>query len=716
MKERDNLIRLFRRYGFEYRSSASNGEYLAFTFKSGFFHNAELVSLESERKREIEEEMEPAYRDLEKLGFSTKKTFYKSFEEVEKSLFDGFFNTEEWKGKIKNEYKAYCRKVLSVLPKEAERYSYIKAPFRKNNNLIEGDIVRDICDSLCASGPQLIIIEAPAGFGKTCTSYEIINTLASDDGRRPIPFFTEFSRDRQARVFSHIFIREVDRSFSSVNSNVVIEEVKEGRVAVVLDGFDELLHDKSSNIESSASFDNAEPMLETISELLTKNAKVVLTSRRSAIFDGEMFNEWVRRYDDRFSINRYRIERPEVKDWIPVERLQRLEEVGINVEKLSNPIILSFLRFVGDEYFLELCERPSLIVEQYFTSMLEREMDRQELRMNPDEQTELLSLVAGDMCDNDYTSDSREKIISVIKDKGGNLLSNVRSLYSPKDRPTIDKLATTLSNHAFFDRSSQGDNNIEFVNEFVFGNYISEGVVRSKEDWLANDERFVEPAVFSYVARDGNDRALLWEKLEFMRGFLDPSSRMKFESLLMEQVDDEDYNECEISSVHFGAVPFFMKSCISGSVFNGCVFKGVFFNFKNFHDVTFLSCDFWDCSFSSEAGLSDEVSFYNCRDNNDMVDNLEELSSNDSEDEASGKDDVAIYIFSKIWPVGSQSIERIHFFTKTLFNTDEFSRKDIVRGIKKLKKDGFLEDAKDNNFVAINKSKISEIKAMLGRG
>lgn len=716
MKERDNLIRLFRRYGFEYRSSASNGEYLAFTFKSGFFHNAELVSLESERKREIEEEMEPAYRDLEKLGFSTKKTFYKSFEEVEKSLFDGFFNTEEWKGKIKNEYKAYCRKVLSVLPKEAERYSYIKAPFRKNNNLIEGDIVRDICDSLCASGPQLIIIEAPAGFGKTCTSYEIINTLASGDGRRPIPFFTEFSRDRQARVFSHIFIREVDRSFSSVNSNVVIEEVKEGRVAVVLDGFDELLHDKSSNIESSASFDNAEPMLETISELLTKNAKVVLTSRRSAIFDGEMFNEWVRRYDDRFSINRYRIERPEVKDWIPVERLQRLEEVGINVEKLSNPIILSFLRFVGDEYFLELCERPSLIVEQYFTSMLEREMDRQELRMNPDEQTELLSLVAGDMCDNDYTSDSREKIISVIKDKGGNLLSNVRSLYSPKDRPTIDKLATTLSNHAFFDRSSQGDNNIEFVNEFVFGNYISEGVVRSKEDWLANDERFVEPAVFSYVARDGNDRALLWEKLEFMRGFLDPSSRMKFESLLMEQVDDEDYNECEISSVHFGAVPFFMKSCISGSVFNGCVFKGVFFNFKNFHDVTFLSCDFWDCSFSSEAGLSDEVSFYNCRDNNDMVDNLEELSSNDSEDEASGKDDVAIYIFSKIWPVGSQSIERIHFFTKTLFNTDEFSRKDIVRGIKKLKKDGFLEDAKDNNFVAINKSKISEIKAMLGRG
>ncbi len=45
MEMREKIIALFNQYGFEYRKQASNNDYLAFTFKSGFFHNAELVSL-----------------------------------------------------------------------------------------------------------------------------------------------------------------------------------------------------------------------------------------------------------------------------------------------------------------------------------------------------------------------------------------------------------------------------------------------------------------------------------------------------------------------------------------------------------------------------------------------------------------------------------------------------------------------------------------------
>jgi hypothetical protein len=708
---REKVINLFRRYGFEYKKAASSDNYLAFTFKSGFFHNAELVSMDCDNKEQVEKEMESSVSELNKLGFSTKKAFYQSYEEIEKSLFDGFFNTKEWKEKIRVEYNLHCEKILSILPKEAGNYSYINAPYLKNGVAVDGSIVSDICSAICIDGPELMIIEAPAGFGKTCTSYEIIYSLVNGGIDAPIPFFTEFSRDRQAKVFSHIFIREVDRSFSSVNSKVVIEEVKEGRVVVVLDGFDELLHDKSTSIDHAASFDNAEPMLETISELLTKNAKVVLTSRRSAIFDGEMFNEWVERYDGRFRINRYRIEKPEIKNWVPAERVQCLEEVGIELEKLANPVLLSFLRFVKFDYFLELCDKPSLIVEQYFTAMLEREMERQELIMTPDKQAELLSLVAGHMCENDYTADSRDRIISVIKDRGGKLLNEVRSLYSPKDRPTLDKLATTLSNHAFFDRSNQGDNNIEFVNEFVMGNYICEDIFRSQNEWIASDERFVEPAVFSYIARDKKNRESLWNKLKLMREFLDPSSRMKFESLLTDKVEG-DYDGADISSVHFKSVRFFEAGKIAGSVFNDCVFKNVVFNLKNMSDVTFLSCDFWDCEFGHVKSSGQDISFYNCKDNVGFIDEFNEEEDLSEEGRSEGVD---YYIFSRIWPLGSQSIERIHFYTKTLFNTDEFTRKDIIRGIKKLKQKGFLEDAKDNNFVAVNKSKISEIKSILGR-
>ena len=76
----------------------------------------------------------------------------------------------------------------------------------------------------------------------------------------PIPFFTEFSRDRQARVFNHILMREVDKSFHNLKSDVVIEEIKSGKILIILDGFDELLHDDSAEGDKVSAFEKNEPI------------------------------------------------------------------------------------------------------------------------------------------------------------------------------------------------------------------------------------------------------------------------------------------------------------------------------------------------------------------------------------------------------------------------------------------------------------------------
>lgn len=709
------IINLFERYGFEYRKSSSGNDFLAFTYKSGFFHNAELVSTNLKDKERIEREMESSVKDLEQLGFSTKKSFYESLSEVETNLFEGFFNVEDWKERIKSEYINHTRKVLSVLPKGANNYKYITTPFYKNNKIQENsEIITEICQSVFHDGPQLSIIEAPAGFGKTCTSYEVINSLVKNYTDAPIPFFTEFSRDRQARIFSHIFIREVDRTFSSVKSDVVIEEVKQGRIVVVLDGFDELLHDGNISPSQEDNFENAEPMLETISELLTNNAKVILTSRRSAIFDGEIFNEWALRHSEGFSINRYRIEKPEIKDWLPASRLERLKNIDIDIDKISNPVLLGYLRSLDNTCFLSLCEKPHEIVNQYFTSMLEREMERQELRMNPEKQTLFLKTIASDMCDNNYTSDSRDKLISTIREKAGYLLNEVRSSYAAKDKPTIDKLATTLSNHAFFDRSSQNENHVEFINEFVFGNYIAESIIDSDYDWIASDERFVEPAVLSYSPRTQIERETLWSKLELMKDYIDMSSRMRFESILTDQVKEEKYNNSEITSIYLKDIALFNNSKIKSSVFNDCTFRNISFNFDNYQDITFLSCNFWNCESIEKSATTPDVSFYNCTSNN----SLQEVTNNTEVYESLGSslDEIELYILEKIWPVGSNSIGRLHHFIGQILKNEDYPKRDLMKGIRRLKRSGYLLDANDTNFIEINKAKISEIKNILGRG
>jgi hypothetical protein len=130
--------------------------------------------------------------------------------------------------------------------------------------------------------------------------------------------------------------------------------------------------------------------------------------------------------------------------------------------------------------------------------------------------------------------------------------------------------------------------------------------------------------------------------------------------------------------------------------------------------VTFLNCTFWDCEFKKQEEIESDISFYNCKDNNEFICKAEN-SESEKEDDAIYVSDVTYYILSKIWPIGSPAIERLHYFTANLFKTTEFSRKDIIKEVKLLKRKGFLSDAHDSSFIAINKPKISEIKTILGR-
>ena len=714
MENKKDIIELYEKYGFKFHENSSNSDFLSFTYKTGFFHNAEIISLSINNKEEVTRRMEEKVFDLKKLGYSTKMSFYNSIEEIEQSLFEGFFNIKKWKERILKEYEHYTEKIMTNLPKEKYKYEYINSPFLKNKIKKEQtSIIEEICLDVKKDSPQLIIIEAPAGFGKTSTSYEILKEFIKNE-ELPIPFFTEFSRDRQARVFNHILMREVDKYFHNLKSQVVIDEIKAGKILILLDGFDELLHDDSTEGNKISAFEKNEPMLETISELLINKSKVILTTRKSAIFDGELFTNWINKYEDKFAINRYQIEKPEIKHWLEDSRYKQLNKSFENVNFILNPVLLSFLRFSNEQTFSELVDNPLNIVEKYFSTMLEREMNRQNLPMKIEQQNQLLDIIAQDMCDNNYTSDSKEKIINLIKVKAIDLLNDVRENYAPKDRPTIDKLATTLSNHAFFDRSQQGENNIQFLNEFVFGNYISRNIINSSDEWISSDERFVEPAVLSYVCREKDKKLLLWKKLMFMKEFLSKSSQMKYEYLLTDCVLEEVYNDSEIKNISFKNIEFFNKTNISNSIFLDCDFFNIDFNMEMFQNITFSSCKLWDCSVTNiNEENKDNIIFYNCLDNNDLINSIEDSCNDIFIDD--NNQTIRKFIFERLWPKGSEKIDKLYYFIGDLLNNCEFSKKEIFKEINKLKREGLLLDGKHSNFIMINKSKLKDIKKFLGR-
>jgi len=713
------VIEKFTKYGFEYKKKQSNNSFLTFTFKSGFFHNAEVVQIaenDSDSK-----DIQKKISGLKELGVSIKINKYKSMLEIEEGLFNGFFDVVDWKLRIAHEYEEYAEKVLQALPGKNKKYSYINAPYSihgaNDQDEDKDNIVDDVIKTLDETGAQLILIEAPAGFGKTCTSYEIINELVKNDNS-PTPFFTEFSRDRQARVFGHVFVREVDRAFNQVKSNVVIDELQNGRIVMVLDGFDELLNGKNSpDIEDD--YEDAEPMLETIGELLDQNAKIVITSRRSAIFDGVVFNEWIDKYIDKFKFKRYRISAPCIDNWLDRTRQERVQSAGIDINKLSNPVLLSYLRALTSEDFNLLCDTPEQIVSTYFDSMLEREQERQNLPMSPEKQTELLSNVAQHMCEENYTSDSKEKIIEIFKSRCMPLLESTRKNYSAKDRPTIDSLSNTLATHAFFDRSNQGEGRIEFINEFVFGNYIAEAINDFEGDWIASDERFIEPVIVSYSPRNQKEKISLWDKLQPMSEFLSASDRMRFELEMLGNVVKNTYDHSSINSIELSDIkktPLFDGIKLNETSFSNCKFFNCIFAIDNISNITFINCKFYDCENDGNFTTAENIMFLNCESNNGFMFEIEEFNLDDDSDE----NQVSIItrnILEKYLPVGSNGMDRIHIPLASIYkmHIPNTTKKDFVKEIKRLKNIGFLEDAKSRDYIAMNINKIAEIKKLLGR-
>lgn len=710
------VIERYKKYGFEYKKYYSNDSYLTFTFRSGFFHNAEVIKVANNPNdfQNINKKIE----NLNKLGVSAKITEHFDLESIEKGLFDGFFDVDIWRDRIRSDYESYVESVIDSYPesKECINYSYIDAPYNvlTQKEDAAAKIIDDIASRLNDDSAQLILIEAPAGFGKTCTSYELINSLVNDSSK-PIPFFTEFSRDRQARIFSHVFVREVDRAFNQVKSDVVEYELKNGRIVMVLDGFDELLSD-TQKTDSGEDYENAEPMLETISELLSGKSKIIITSRKSAIFDGATFSEWIDRFNDKFKFVRYRIDPPKIEDWLDAKRRTRLEGIGLNLKQVSNPVLLSYLRFVSDDKFEELCCVPDDLVGKYFSSMLEREQERQNLLMTPEKQSLLLTKLAEDMCERDYTSESKDKLIDFFKTKCISIIEETRKLYKGSERPTVDSLSNTLSNHAFFDRSNQGDGRIEFINEFVFGNYIAEGILGFNGDWLASDERFVEPAISSYVPRHKEIKEELWAALEPMLEFIGDSDRLKYELSMLGKVSSSSYNQTSIMSLNLIDVSLFKECCVKEITFSDCIFSGVKFYIENIEDITFINCKFYGCVAHGASTNVDSFLFLNCFSNNEMISDIESTSS---DDDASESNDLSRVILETFWKVGSSKIDRIHMPLPIIYkaaNSHGYNKRLTTIEIKKLKRAEIIANAADDaEYVVIDVSKKQLIKELLGR-
>lgn len=704
MINQGELRRIYRQYGFEEAKCREEGINV-FTIRSGHFHNADIVKV-----GETGDE-EKVFEDFKKSGYACKVRKYENTEAVEKELFKGFFSVESTKSRLEKEYERHADAIAKA-HSDSGSYSYINSKYTINDASGDKDVISEIYSRLDTKKPILFLVEAAAGFGKTCTAFELLKKIITHTTDK-VPLFSELSRNRQAKIFRYVLLDEIDRSFPLLSSTLVRSEIQNGNVPVILDGFDELLHD-SKNKEKEG-YINTKPMLETIGELLVKSAKVILTTRRTAIFDGDEFHNWVDSHNEDFEIYRIRINEPTINDWIQAERLEELQKRNFPIERLNNPVLLSYIRCISDDEFTTAVESPDLIVDRYFNSMLERERKRQDLRVLPIDQYKILKHIAKDMITLDYTSESRDYISELIAEEFSTLLDSARKQYPADERPTLDELITKLAGHALLDRSAEDGQRIGFVNEFVLGNFCAELITEDTTgEWIGSN-RFVEPSVVATMPRCLERRLSLWRALRFILEFNSDSEKLAYTIALTNKARI-DLSGGAIENIEISKVELGKENIVHDFLFIGTTFNNTGFYLDKFNNVTFVNCKFYQCTI--ENSNFQNIHTLGCLSDSDSF--LLELSNteeNQKKQEIDIPEELAaeIYVLEKFWPKGRPTFNKHRPIKGICANNNSFSQVQILNAIASLKRKSILIEGDKLSFLELNTPYIPDVKNMLGR-
>jgi len=595
----EEIDKLYSKYGYKKENKGDN--VCLYLYEQGRYFGADIVPLDN--KPETIEICKKIKAEYGEGGFATQIKQYKSVNEVATELYRSFFAYDTTKKRITNLYNSFIATQKRL--NGGFKYEYIDSPYSINNVPSNtNDLLNQILERFKIAKPQLLIIEAAAGYGKTCTAYEILKKLL-DCNLSENPLMTVLSRNRGANIFRYILLDEIDREYPFLDSTLVTHEIRTGRIPLIIDGFDELLSKSEIIIsEKEKVFGEVETMLDTIGQLLKDKAKIVLTSRKTAIFAGEEFNNWYSKWNNEFDVTRFSLEVPKIKDWIEPSKHELIKQDQFPVEYIANPVLLTYLRNLRINEFSDHINEPDTIIAKYFSSLLEREIIRQELKISSENQYKIFKNVVKLLIKFDISSAERPFFREIIIDENRAILEDALKLY-PNDK-NIEWLADKLITHALLDRKGKDENEVGFINEFVFGIFIGEimSELSPKEIEKTFSSYMVELGATAYRVQNKENKEILWNKIDALKDRFEKSTLFSFDTTLKGKIE-RSYDETIFQSLNIFKIEFNSDNKLTSSVFINCKFKNCHFLSHAFDSVSFIECNFDNCVISDMEYLND---------------------------------------------------------------------------------------------------------------
>lgn len=697
---------LYELYSFSILDESKLDKYIAFSCKKGYFTNAELILFDHNY------DYQSLKIEYERAGFAVKVTKYYDYESLHDSLFLGFFEVENTLHRQKNMYVSFCEKQRDK--NLLNEYSYKSCDFiiDGQNPIGQKNAIKVVTERVKKKTASLIIIEAPAGFGKTCASYEIMHEICSTGS---ICLLAELSKNRTATLFRYVLYSEIDAVFNGLKYDLVVSEIRNGMLPVIIDGFDELLSKSIDEIGQEAN-DNkkeAQSMLNTISLLLNNNskAKIILTSRKSSIFTGDLFDEWITNSELDCDITRIELRKPNVYSWIGNDKAKCIRRNLNEIYEVANPILLNTISSIPLKE-LERMDTQS-IIEKYFAFLLKREEERQALRLDKTEQRRIMRRLAAAFVGYDINSEDSNIIKDIIKDIISDDLSEYISRY---DRygdyegsiPDSEQFILKLVHHAFLDRISNDENKIGFVNEFTFGYLMGEAIVNNELKIKELGSKQLDLIATAYQACSSNIKNELYKLTKDAVDRLAPNEiiiiEQKFQNRLLRSYDSVTFENLVFNSNYIFTSDYIFSLCS----FYNCTFNRCTFDINSFYQCQFYNCSFIDINISGVAAENKELIFIKC-------DGFELFSKKGAELVRNSDDsiDYCKVVLEQFWKPGKEGCDTRCGINTVYRGINPMCLNEVDRALDDLIAKGLIKKRK--YCYEIEYSKMSEIKKILGR-
>ena len=702
----ENIDNLFKSYNYNV-AEQSNSRVRIYTLRYGMYHAAEILLLD---KAFDASSIKSEYSDL---GYATEIKFLEEQNDLEEYLFEGFFIKTPLGNELKNRYNQFVKKQLQNLPENSE-YKYIQSSYdllfqdrdkeliedKSYNGVDDTPLIQKINDLLIETeGALFVIIEAAAGFGKTCTANEVLNTFSTHHTKK-LPFFTELSRNREARVFKHILLNEIDEQFpSGIKQNIVIEQISKGRIPLIIDGFDELIS-KESNKEE------VESMLTTIVDLLKGNAKIIITSRKTAIFSSDEFLNSLNDSKNDFSLARFEIKEPTIENWLNSERLQLIHSADFPLGQISNPVLLSYIRNIPieklEKYIISTTDGS--LIDKYIDYLLKREQKRQNLKLSNENQLRIFRRLMRFMTEYNITAETKETIKDFIKEFNQKILQDSIKDYIPEERPSLEDLVETLSNHVFLDRKAGG--NVGIINDFIFGLLVGENLIYGKYQketpnfYKILPQDFAYKSVQSFKVQNEERRMRLWNVFDSHEFKYDTEFFFTIDHIFLNQFS-RNYPNLYLNDSTYKNVSFMGQGKFIDSGFSNLTFDHCTFDLNIFTNCSFHNCNFYDCDYEiGDQKVFNDFAVFACNDNNGFINEISNKLQNVEHQKVADKEEISeLLVLCQFFGIGQKKpkAKKISHLKNSL---SEYPPKDLSKIISNLKKMDFLYFKDDIGFVS----------------